>query len=384
MRCVGIYARMVLRPSVRVKARDASRPVSRCNRWPVRERALYSHAGQTHVEDRTMSTPFPSPASLDRKDRRAACIAFGIAEIGMGLLCGAMAVLVLFAASVVVPGSVDLKALVVSLSVYALPAAALVWLGIGSALCRRWARTLLLILAWSWLVAGVTAIGMLAIILPQMLAQLAPGAAGLVVGLVLLGVVTLSCVVVPGAMILFYQGRNVQATFEARDPHPRWTDTCPLPVLTTALWFAIGAILVVPAVADGRAVIPFFGQLVSGRPATLLSLIAAGISLWLAWGFVRLERVALWASLALTAIASVSATATFARVDFLEVYRLMGYPPEQIEAIRQMGLFSGQTMTWMMALLGIATCAFLVWLKKYFPAASSSATAPTQGTLTRT
>jgi hypothetical protein len=31
-------------------------------------------------------------------------------------------------------------------------------------------------------------------------------------------------------------------------------------------------------------------------------------------------------------------------------------------------------MAWMMALLGIATVAFLIWLKKYFPPTESSAT----------
>jgi hypothetical protein len=250
-----------------------------------------------------------------------------------------------------------------------------VWLGIGSALCRRWARTLLLILAWSWLTAGVTSLGLLGIILPQMLERLAPGAAGLVVSLVVLGVIALFFVAVPGAMILFYRGRHVQATFEARDPRPRWTDACPLPVLTTALWFALGAISVLPAVAGGSAVVPLFGQLVSGRPATLLLLASAGISLWLAWGFVRLERVALWASLALTVLAGVSATVTFARIDFLEVYRLMGYPQERIDAIREMGLLGGHAMAWLMALLGVATCAFLLWLKQYFPAPRSSAAA---------
>jgi len=322
-----------------------------------------------------MSTSSAPPTPAGYKDRRAACIAFGIAEIAMGALCGLMALLILLATSVVTPGT-DPKALILSLSFYLLLAVGLVWLGIGSALCRRWARTLLLILAWSWLVAGVTAIAMLAVILPQMLEQLTPtsGTAALTVSLVVLCIVGVFLIAIPGVMILFYQGKHVQATFETRDPLPRWTDACPLPVLTTAIWLALGAILVVPAVADGRAVVPLFGQLVSGRPATLLSLIGAGTSLWLAWGLARLERVALWVSFAFTLIASVSAAVTFARVDFLEVYRLMGYPPDQIEAVRQMGLFGGQTMAWLMAVLGAATCAFFIWLKKYFPASRSLAT----------
>ena len=320
-----------------------------------------------------MSTSSAPPTPAGYKDRRAACIAFGITEIAMGALCGLVVLLMLLTTSVVTPDT-DPKALILGLSFYLLLAIGLVWLGVGSTLCRRWARTLLLILAWSWLAAGVTVIGLLAVILPQTFAQLAPGAAGLVAALVVLCIVGVFFVVVPGIMILFYQGKNVQATFETRDPHPRWTDACPLPVLTTALWLALGAVLVVPAVADGRAVVPLFGQLVSGRPATLLSLVGAGISLWLAWGLGRLERVALWVSFAFTLIASVSATVTFARVDFLEVYRLMGYPPEQIEAVRQLGLFGGQTMAWLMAVLGAATCAFFIWLKKYFPASRSLAT----------
>ena len=318
-----------------------------------------------------MNNTGAGPARPTYKDRRTGCVVFGVIEVLLGAAAALMALLTLFVASIASPDA-GFSSVLSSLVFSALLAVSFIWLGIGSILCRRWARTLLLILAWSWLVAGLTTVAVFAVALPQMASVLGLGAQGLVAMLVVFAALCLPLVVIPAAMVLFYQSRHVQATCEARDPRPRWTDACPLPVLTTALWFALGAVSVAPVIFGGSAFVPLFGQLVSGRPAALLLLAGAGISVWLAWGFLRLQRVALWASLALTLLASASATVTFARVDFLEVYRLMGYPQDQIDAIRQMGLLGGQTMAWMMALLGIATCAFLVWLKKFFPAPRSS------------
>lgn len=318
-----------------------------------------------------MNSPIAGSALATHKDRRTGCIVFGVIEILLGAASAFIALLTLLVASIASPDT-GWGSLLSGLFFYALLAVCFVWLGIGSILCRRWARTLLLILAWSWLVAGLTMAAVLAAVLPQMASMLGLDAQGLVAMLAVLAVLGLPLVVIPSALVLFYQSRHVQATFEARDPRPRWTDACPLPVLTTAVWLALGALSVVPVIFGGSAFVPLFGRLVSGRPAALWLLAGAGVSLWLAWGFWRLQRFALWASLALTLLAAVSATATFARVDFLEVYRLMGYPQEQIDAIRQIGLLGGPTMAWMMALLGVATCAFLVWLKKFFPASSSS------------
>jgi hypothetical protein len=318
------------------------------------------------------------------KDRRTGCIVLGVIPILLGAACALVALLTLLVASIAPPDT-GFSSVFSGLVFNALLAVAFVWLGIGSILCRRWARTLLLILAWSWLVAGLTIAAVLAAVLPQMASMIGWGVQGLVAMLAVLAVLGLPLVVVPAAMVLFYQNRHVQATFEARDPHPRWTDACPLPVLTTALWLALGAVSVVPVIIGGSAFVPLFGRLISGRPAALWLLAGAGISVWLAWGFWRLQRVALWVSLALTLLAAASTTVTFARVDFLEVYRLMGYPQDQIDAVRQIGLLGGQTMAWMMALLGVATCAFLVWLQKFFPASSSPGSVPPgQGTLTRT
>jgi hypothetical protein len=320
-----------------------------------------------------MSTHIEHPRPPAHKDARTGCIAFGVLEILMGIACVLLVPLLLVAASLP-PQEANHRQLISSVATCVLAAVAFVWLGVGSISCRRWARTLLLIVAWSWLVAGVMMIVVLAIVMSMMASQLATGAAGIAVILLFLAILGLFLVVVPGALLLFYQNRNVQATFEARDPSPRWTDACPLPVLMTALWIALGALLTVPAIASRDGIFPLFGRLLSGSPAAFALLLAAGVSLWLAWALYRLQPAALWAAVALTVVGAVSAVVTFARVDFLEVYRLMGYPQEQIDMVRQMGLLGGQRMAWLMALMGLATVIFFIWLRKYFPGAKRAPT----------
>ena len=48
-------------------------------------------------------------------------------------------------------------------------------------------------------------------------------------------------VVIPGALVLFYSNKHVKATVERRDPHVRWTDKCPMPVLVMSIACACAA-----------------------------------------------------------------------------------------------------------------------------------------------
>jgi len=57
--------------------------------------------------------------------------------------------------------------MVPGLMLYVVAAAVLISLGYGSYLARRWARALILVLSWIWLVSGIGGIVFWALFMPQ-------------------------------------------------------------------------------------------------------------------------------------------------------------------------------------------------------------------------
>jgi hypothetical protein len=242
---------------------------------------------------------------------------------------------------------------------------AFIWLGIGSIRCRRWARALMLILSWSWLVTGVTAISFLLFFGPRMIQGLPPGAK--VVALLVMGVIwTIIFIVIPAVLVGFYQSRHVKATCDARDPAARWTDGCPLPVLAVSVWLGLGAATMLAMPLGYGAVLPFFGALLSGLPGTAACLLLAGLWAYLAWAWYRLKPMAWWTTLAILLVFSISNFITFTQVDLMDMYRLMGYPPEQIAMIEKFNFLTSKTMVWGSACFMLPLIGYLIWVKRFF------------------
>ncbi|MBZ5496557.1 MAG: hypothetical protein LAP85_09150 [Acidobacteriia bacterium] len=308
------------------------------------------------------------PPSVEFKDRRTGLIAYGWLEIVLGGLCALMVPLLFFALTLVPPtsGGPDSRVTGVAAMAYGVLAAALVWLGIGSILCRRWARALLLILSWGWFLAGILALGFYAVFAGALFSRDAGNPLGLLALTIGIIFIAIFFVALPGAMVLFYQSHNVKATCEARDPVVRWTDTCPLPVLASSLWLGLGSLCLMVMPLLYRSVVPWFGSLLSGAPATLILLVCAVFGLYLAWATYRRQLAAWWAALVAFALLTASAVITFMRVDLMEVYRQLGYPEDQIEQIRNFGLFTGKAMAWWTGLFFVMFLIYLLWIKKYF------------------
>jgi len=188
--------------------------------------------------------PVEAAPSPDYKDRSTGLVIFGILTLLLGCLAGLFVPLMLFgqmmAAKAPDAPPVNHTAILPGVAVYGLLAVALVWLGIGSILARRWARALLLIFSWSWLIMGIFMTAVMPFFMAKVFANLPPDAkagqpamppaaiTAMVVGMTLFfGVIF---VLVPAVWTFFYSSRHVKATCEARDPVPRWTDACPLPV----------------------------------------------------------------------------------------------------------------------------------------------------------
>jgi hypothetical protein len=315
-----------------------------------------------------MSTEPLPPAPTSFTDRRIGLIIFGVLEILIGCLCALFIPLMLVGMAMGAKATgtpQDTAAIVPGVVVYGLAAVAFVWLGIGSIMCRRWARALLLIVSWSWLLVGVMMAGFMAVSLPRIMEPLQPGPVlvGVIIGFVIMGVIFL---VIPVALVCFYQSRNVKATCEAHDPARRWTDACPLPVLAATLWFGVGALSVLPMPLAYKSVMPFFGVLLTGLPATLLFVVWSVGSAWLAWAFYRLKPAAWWVAVVAFALVSISSVITFARVDLMEMYRLMGYSQQQLEQIQKYNFFTGRTMVVWTAFCMVPWIGYLLWIRKFF------------------
>jgi hypothetical protein len=251
-------------------------------------------------------------------------------------------------------------------------AAIFVTLGIGSIKARRWARALALIIAWIWLLSGILGIGVMAFVLPKMFGgqmpdgQSLPEGARQVMVAVAIGFMTVIYVILPGLLVLFYGSRHVKATCEATDPVRRWTDACPLPVVALSLLLGLGAVSMALVPMGYRVAVPFFGEFATGLPGLGVWLAFIGVSGYGAWATYRLRLSGWWTVLAFFLVAGASTALTFARHDALEMYRLAGYPHEQLAQLQQSGLLAGPWMAALMTAGPLLLVGYLLWVRRFF------------------
>lgn len=325
------------------------------------------------------------PSRPPYTDRSGALAAFGVVQILIALGCLALVAFVVGMAGVmarrgvVLPSGarpMGLRQAALSSAVYLFAAVAFAWLGAGSILARRWARTLTLILAWFWLVTGVFTLLATLLLLtgPGIFAIAVPGTQG-PGGVFVLGCVGvflfLFFVLLPGVFVLFYRSPDVRATCEARDPVVRWTDRCPAPVLALSLAFAVNVIYFPLSLFYG-SVFPVFGVFLSGLPGIGLRLALAVICGMIAVGLYRLQPTAWWCVLGVWIVGFASAAVTFrSPANWRELYRQMGFPPEQVETSAQLlshMLTNGKMLALLVAGL-VAALSYLLWIRRYFVAA---------------
>ena len=320
-----------------------------------------------------------SPSPILYKDRKTGLIIFGVLTIGIGVLVALLVPLMIFSVSTSAKelGSDQVgKTIGPAIAFYGLLAVALIWLGIGSAMARRWARALLLIFSWSWLIVGVITSAGTLFMMPHILANVAayqqPGQPPLpasaksmifVFTLVFDGILFL---LLPAVWVLFYQGKNVKATCEARDPVTRWTDRCPLPVLGVSLWFAVGALSILALPLCYGGVFPFFGTFLTGSLGTLVWVLVALAWFYAAWLLFKLRVRGWWIAVAMLVLLSISSVLTYLHHDIIEMYRLIGYPEKQIAMIEQLGVFTRNLMAWSCLIFTVPFMAYLLFIRRYF------------------
>jgi hypothetical protein len=322
---------------------------------------------------------FPATtAQASYTDRSIGLIVFGVLTIGLGCLT----VLLIFVtlASLALPSAVPnrppLSSLVPAFAMQGALAIALVWLGIGSILARRWARALLLIFSWSWLVVGLFIMFIMAIVLPMTFAHLpTTGATHQIAGsgAIMYGVMAVTFmtegflfVVLPGIWIYFYSGEDVKDTCAARHPAPGWTDACPLPVLAVSLWslFSVPVMLATPL--TGHPVLPFFGMFLTGWAASILHVVLAVVWCCAAWLLYRLDRRGWWLIVAAMSLGAISTLLTYMHHDIVDMYRLMDMPQAQLDQLQKNPVLKGSFMVCLMPLSFLPFLGYLLFIRRYF------------------
>jgi len=320
----------------------------------------------------------PAPVH-DYKDRSTGLVVFGILTLLLGGLCGLFVPLLLFwqmmAAKAPNAPPANTAAMVPGIIVYATLAVTLIWLGIGSIQKRRWARALLVIFSWSWLIMGVGMTAIMPFFMGKAMANLPPNAktgqpamppaaiTGMVIGMTIF--FGIFFILVPALWTFFYQSRHVQATCAARDPVTRWTDACPLPLLGFVLWTWLAVPMMVVWPLTGHAVMPCFGMFVAGLPGALFCLVVAAVWGVAGWWLYRLDARGWWLIFVAMVLFVVSAVLTYAHHDISELYQLQGLPPAQIDQMQKLGMFTGNRMGWFTVLFTLPFLGYLLFIKKY-------------------
>jgi hypothetical protein len=314
--------------------------------------------------------------SSDFKDRKTGLVVFGILQIihgGFFALMVPFMVMGMIASAALRNSSappINTRMIIPAILFYVLVAVWFIWMGIGSIKTRRWARALILVSSWLWLICGIGGLVFMLLLMPQMYDQMGrtgqiPPEAAAVMKYVMMGFMTVFYVIIPAVLVLFYGGKNVKATCEFRDSQVRWTDKCPLPVLAVSLLFGVWAVSMLSLGAYGWTV-PFFGFIATGIKGAAIALAGMLLYGYVARGLYKLSIKAWWCAILLTILCALSTAVTFSRVTMLEFYQKMNFPQQQLDFIKQGGMLDTHTMAVFFSLWFAGFLVYLLYTKKYF------------------
>lgn len=306
------------------------------------------------------------------KDRSVRLVLFGVLSVAIGgfsVLCGLLYLALTFTGGRILGTDTpmpDPRSYLMGALLYFLLGCAFAWVGVGSIRKRRWARTLSLTLAWTWLLSGAMTLPLMPTLLDGALAASTDLAldATLVGSLkiALMGAFGLFGVALPALFVLVYQDRNLQMTCEAYDPIASWTELCPPAVLGLSL--GLGASGVIAVLFILRPMMPLFGWLATGWPAAGFLLIAAAASFWMARETYAMRMAGWWAASVSLTLLGISTWVTLLRVEPAAWYRAAGYPDELLANLPP----SNTIPSLLTVAVTLLTVVYMVRLRKHFRA----------------
>jgi len=319
------------------------------------------------------------------KDRKTRLVVFGILQIIFGGLCTLLVpfmILGMIMSATVNKGNAaagaSLRMMIPGILIYLLLAVWFIWMGIGSIRTRRWARALILVSSWLWLITGAIGFAFMLLFLPTMYDQMgesgqipiSPQEAVVIMKYTMMAFMAVFYVIIPGLLVLFYSGKDVKATCEYRDPHVRWTDKCPLPVLGVSLVCALWAVSLLFMGAYGW-VIPFFGTILSGIPGAIVIFVLILLLAYIARGTYKLDIKAWWCVLLVNIVWFLSTIITFSCVSMQTFYEKMNFPEQQLEKMKQFIVLWEHIMYLPLVFWVVVVLAYLLYIQRYFVGVSS-------------
>jgi len=286
---------------------------------------------------------------------------------GVAILFGLLNLLLPLAGEWVPGAAGKWRAALAGALTYGLIGGAFIWAGVGSIRHRRWVRSVMLVLAWSWLLCGILIVPAMALLLGDMIAVSGPGGETVpaeaiwLITAIFVGAGGLFGIALPALFVWAYRDPNVTATCRAHDPLPAWTDRCPSTVMGLSLGLAIAAIISLPMAL--QPIVPFFGYLVTGIPAVILILIGAAACGWLARATYLQKSSGWWSSLLFLTGIGVSTTVTLARIQPAEWMLAMGYPEEMTDLVSDGAVRAG---VWVSAAITVVSVVYLLAIRRYF------------------
>jgi len=314
--------------------------------------------------------------SSDFKDRKTGLVVFGILHIIAGGFCALTVpfmILGMLASAFVDDTSAPSMSptmMIPAVLFYVLLAVWFICMGIGSIKARRWARALVLVTSWLWLISGTIGLVFVMLIMPDIYDQMGkseqmPPGAAIFMKYVLLAFMAIFYLIIPAVLVLFYGSKNVKATCQFRDPQVRWTDKCPLPVLALSLISGFWAVSMLFMGLYGWT-LPFFGFILSGIKGAAVALIVMLLSVYIAWGMYRLDIKAWWCAVLLIIAWALSAAITFSRVSLMDYYEKMNFPKQQLDIIKQYSIPQDYTLALFFGFSVVALLGYLLYTRRYF------------------
>jgi len=188
------------------------------------------------------------------------------------------------------------------------------------------------------------------------------------------GVAVVLYLVIPAVFLWFYRSDETRKALEFYDRQPRWTDELPIPVLAMLLVAVFGAAFCLLSLAT--SVVPLFGLLLSGVPASaILVLLAAAFAL--AAFLIYHKRLAGWSlGVGLYLLIQASWLVSIMLVGMPAIATASGTPQEQIDSMRDSIAWHPAFMTMTGVVFLLAAVLYALYARKFFN--SAVATASTQ------
>lgn len=238
--------------------------------------------------------------------------------------------------------------------------------GIGTIMARRWARALGLIAAWCWLFIGVSAVTQLIFFPPPSPFPVDSEAytAQQAIAPIMTLFMAVLYILIPALVIWVYSLQSVRTTCETVSPQSCWTDKVPLPVLALVILLVFGAILA-PAfmLLYSTPVTFFWGALITGAPALLITFFISALTLLTARYLYRLDMRAWYAALLIVLFSAASTILSGTPENMAKMYELL---PQTLQTSQKLptDFFSSPLFSVACSQLGMFV--YLAWIRKFF------------------